>query len=451
MAYLAFIGEISLFKHPRLVEMPQTSVSLVRGPAVGRRIAWIISYTGVSNEPRVIRQSQALLADGWRLVVCGYDGHSPRPAEWTYLRLPAEDPYRWKFRVALHATARIGALIAALAPAPLSRLGAMLHHFCTPNWMHTRHSVAAVAAANPDLKPDLVLCNDYFTCSTGYPLARRYGARFAVDCHEYAAEQNAHDVTWTRWTKPCVVGVQDHYLRRADVVSTVCQGIAELLDRDHELKRPALVVRSVPMKQTQPFRPAGERIKVLYHGGLWPVRQLHVAIESMPLWRQEFDLVLRGEGDAPYIAELKSLAERHGVEKRVFIEPAVPFADIVPAANRADIGYFSYANFSRQSQFVLPNKFFEYVMAGLALCVIDLSEMGKLVRRHDLGKCIPSHDPQSIAATINSFTRADIDRLKRNALSAAEELNWECEKGVMMAAYDQLFVETDRAAVRRSI
>lgn len=443
LAVLVFTGRLNIYslnEHSASDDDPKLRISLERGPESGKRTAWIISYTGVSNEPRVLRQSRALLDDGWRVVVCGYDGHSVRPVDWTFVRLPSSDPYLGTVGQILAIPRVVGQMLAVFGwPVPLAKWGARLHHLCLPNWMHIRRSVLQLSAANPDLKPDLVLCNDYFTCDVGYALARRYGARLAVDCHEYAAEQNAHDAAWVKWARPYVTAVQDYYLTRADVVSTVCEGIADLLNKDHALKRPAIVVRSVPTKQIQTFRPTGDRIKVLYHGGIWHVRQLHIAIESMRTWRPEFDLVLRGNGDASYIAELRRLAQRYGLEKRIFFEPSVPFEKIIPEANKADIGYFSYANFSRQSQFVLPNKFFEYVMSGLALCIIDLTEMGRLTRRHELGKCIPEHKPQAIADTINSFSRAEIDRCKRNSLVAAEELNWDHEKQVMIAAYNELY------------
>jgi glycosyltransferase involved in cell wall biosynthesis len=445
LAVLVRAGRVdidSIINSPTGVVDSNTQIALERGPAGGKRTAWIISYTGVSNEPRVLRQSQALFADGWRIVVCGYDGHSPRPPDWTFVRLPTTDPYRGGVRQLLALCSKIGMLLTVYGrPAPVARWGARLHHLCIPNWMHIRRSVLQLAAANPDLKADLVLCNDYFTCDVGLSLAKLHGAKFAVDCHEYAAEQNAHDANWMKRVRLYVMAVESYYLSRADVISTVCEGIADLLNKDHELKRPVIVVRSVPEKQVQAFRPTGERIKVLYHGGIWHVRQLHAAIKSMPLWRPEFDLILRGDGDISYIAELRRLAHRYGLEGRVFFEGSVPFQRIIPEANKADIGYFSYANFSRQSQFVLPNKFFEYMMSGLALCVIDLAEMGRLVRKHDLGRCIPEHKPEAIAATINGFTRGEIDRYKRNSLKAAEELNWDRERQHMLAAYNELYGE----------
>jgi glycosyltransferase involved in cell wall biosynthesis len=101
--------------------------------------------------------------------------------------------------------------------------------------------------------------------------------------------------------------------------------------------------------------------------------------------------------------------------------------DLVRKAAESDIGLFALPAHSLQNVYVLPNKFFEYMMAGLALCVSDLPEMTKILKERDLGALIPAVAPAAIAAAINSFDRASIDVYKRNALAAAPELSWETE------------------------
>jgi glycosyltransferase involved in cell wall biosynthesis len=100
-----------------------------------------------------------------------------------------------------------------------------------------------------------------------------------------------------------------------------------------------------------------------------------------------------------------------------------------------DVGFFALPGSSRHNEFALPNKFFEYLMAGLALCITDLPEMARLLREHDLGVTFPRVDVEMIAAAINSLEPGAIDRYKRNALRAARELCWERESERLVAAY----------------
>jgi glycosyltransferase involved in cell wall biosynthesis len=439
-----------LFCDPAILAQAAARIEVFRGPAGGRRTAWIICYAGVSDQPRIIGQGRALVDNGWRVVVCGFDGHSPRPADWTYVRLPSTDAFSSLCFRALSQARRVCRFIAACGcnrrGQPWFGWAGRLYQALHPYWLYLGWQLSKVLRDNPDLRPDLIIAHNYHTADLGYRLAARCRAKFSVDCHEYAAEENSCDPQWVRWQRPCIVAVQDYYLSRADVVTTVCDGIAELLDRDYRLPQPTVAVRSVPLKNIQQFRPVGERVTVLYHGDISRGRELHVAIRSVALWRPEIDFVVRGRGDAEYITELRDLANQMGVAARVFFEPAVPLDRMVPEANKADIGYFSYTNFSHQSEFVLPNKFFEYIMAGLALCVADLSEMRRVTHRYGLGRLIARHSPEAIAEVINSFTREEIERFKRASLKAAETLNWDHERHRLIGAYNGLFAAPAQAA-----
>jgi glycosyltransferase involved in cell wall biosynthesis len=187
-------------------------------------------------------------------------------------------------------------------------------------------------------------------------------------------------------------------------------------------------------------------VKVLFHGVLGPERGLEETIESVPCWSSEFHLVLRGGGPDDYVAKLRSLAEQVGAGDRVTIEGPVPATEMIERANAdADIGLCVPPELSPQKRFALPNKFFEYVTAGLALCVTDLPEMARLVHEHELGVLIPDATPEAIAKVINTLDREAIDRFKRNSLEAAEVLDWTLEKGVMLEVYDRL-VPSERTA-----
>lgn len=420
-----------------------TSSTLTYLPSATRnpsgRIVWIISYTPVSSEPRVLRQAAAMLGAGWRVVVFGHRGASPHPPEWYFGQLPGETPYPYVVVLFTRFTGMAALALTRWMPGRMAKSwAARLYGWSQSSLRWKKRLVKRFLIDTPHLRPQLVISHDYFTCGAGLPVARAAGAKFVVDCHEYARGQYMHDERWVKSVRPAVTALQDYYLARADAVTTVCEGIAELLNKEQKLKRPVSVVRSVPFRNIQSFRPTGERIDVLYLGEIYYLRGLHKAIKSMPLWRPEFHLVLQGRSDPPYLAALKALAVERGVVDRVHFREPVPFDEIVPSANRADIGYFVHKDLSPQKRFALPNKFFEYVMAGLALCVSDLPEMARLVRQYDLGRLVPSYDEEAIAAVINSFDRDSINAYKRRSLAAAAELNWDVEKSRMLSLYESV-------------
>jgi asparagine synthase (glutamine-hydrolysing) len=414
------------------------------GANAGGQTAWIISYTAVTKEPRVLRQAKALHMAGWRVVVFGFDGLQPTPKEWNFVSVQNAGPSYggikqaviWRCLRALFYSGIIVANFGCLGV--VKRLGARLAHFASYTYFWRRQIIRAFADSKPEYRPDIVLGHDYFTADIAVEVGKKFGLPVVVDCHEYALGQYAHDPHWLKRHQAVVRQLQDHLFPQLDGLTAVCDGIAELIASDHSLRCTPRVVRSLPFFSEQPFRPTGEVVTVLYHGEIFPSRALHVAVRSLRLWRPEFRLVLRGYGDPAYIKHLREIATEVGVADRLEIHPPVAFDQIVPAANEADVGYFVHMDVSPQRRFALPNKFFEYVMAGLALVVSDLPEMARLVREHDLGVLVPECDEESIARAINSLDRASIDEMKRHSLSAAKVLNWDVEKETMMSLYREI-------------
>jgi glycosyltransferase involved in cell wall biosynthesis len=293
---------------------------------------------------------------------------------------------------------------------------------------------------------DLILCHDWFTAPIASRLAAKLEVPFSIDVHEYSCGQYMTDRTWRRRERPWIDAIQRRSLPRAAALTTICDGIADRLKDDYALSVRPTVVRGFALYRELPLQPTAQRVTILFHGVLSPERGLEEAIASVPLWRPEFHLLVRGGGAPDYVAQLRSLAQRMGAGDRVTIEGPVPASEMIERANAdADIGFFVQSDLSPQKRFTLPNKFFEYVTAGLALCVADLPEMARFVDEHGLGVLVPEATPEAIAKAINSLDRAAIDRYKRNSLEAAKVLDWNLEKEVMLRLYDRL-VPTRREA-----
>lgn len=406
------------------------------------RTAWIISYTEVAREPRVIRQAQALIEKGWRVVVFGLGGEDRIPSDWDFVNLNGSqnpdfiDHLRLNW---LRLQRVIGALFVRFGVLDtVKQWGAKIHQRAVPSFSITREVVMKRLAFTLGHLPDLVLPHDYFIAEVALTVAKQTKAAVVVDCHEYAMGQFVQDRHWQAWHQPIVKILQDRLFTRVDGITTVCQPIADLIKIDHSTRCPIQVVRSVPFYEPQPFKPTGETIKILYHGEIFPTRALHIAVGSMRFWRPEFRLVLRGYGPSAYVSYLQELAEKVGVLGRLEIQAPVPFNQIVTAANDADVGYFVHSDNSPQRRYVLPNKFFEYTMAGLALVVSDLPEMSRIVNQYHHGKLVQNCEEESIACAINSLDRASIDIMKRRSLEAAKELNWDVEKGKMISIYHEI-------------
>ncbi len=284
------------------------------------------------------------------------------------------------------------------------------------------------------VEADLWIANDWSTLPIVARLVAEKGGVFIYDSHEFASEEYANSAYWRLFTQPIIKAVEAKYIHGAKHSYSVSPGIAKALNKLYKLSPPNEVLRNMPGRTELAFRPTGERIRVLYHGILSPTRGLEAAVRSIPLWRPEFHLTIRGPGNPAYLASLRKLIREVGVNDRVTIEPPLPMIELINAAKAFDVGFFALLDDSPQNVYVLPNKFFEYVNSGLALCVSDCPDMAELLNRHDLGVLMKSVAAEDIARAINGLDRATIDRYKRNSIAAAEHLCWEAEREKLLRA-----------------
>ncbi|MCC8952069.1 hypothetical protein H8B02_00965 [Bradyrhizobium sp. Pear77] len=297
------------------------------------------------------------------------------------------------------------------------------------------------AKARP-LKCDIWLANDWITLPIAARLAAENGGIYVYDTHEFAIQEYQERWIWRVAQKPIVAALEKKYIGGAKLVTAVSSGIAERISDIYQLPRPALTIRNTPNYVESSFRPTGDTVRVLYHGIVSPGRGLEAAIDSVPKWASDREFYIRGPGSEAYLDSLRRRIASSGLQSRVFLLPPVPMRELVREATAFDIGFFALPGHSLHNEFALPNKFFEYAMAGLALCVSNLSEMAGLISKYQIGSTFAEISSEPIADAINQLTRDRIDRYKRNALVAARELCWEQESINFVTALNALVART---------
>lgn len=415
------------------------------GPAGGTRRPpriGIVSLSAIPDDPRVRRQGDLFTARGWEVHAFGLPGALSQAPEWPHSALASADI---DGQPAIPGEQGNAPVATPGRGRSARRLRKYLH--MAQAWVDRRRMSEAYWALDPrfaalhDLarrwSADIWLANDWNVVPIVKRIARQQGALYAYDTHELAIDEYAHRWRWRLVQRPVIAAVERMGIAGASVTSCVSQGIADRLQQVYGLPEKPLLIRNMPHYQAFPLRPCGETIEVLYHGVVSAARGLEACIDSVALWRPEFRLTIRGPGPADYLAALRRRIEAAGLGERVVLAPPVPMTELVKAAAGFDIGLFALPGHSQQNVHVLPNKFFEYTMAGLALCVSDLPEMTALLRQHDLGRLIPEVTPQAIATAINGFDRAAIDAHKARALDAAKVLNWEAEADRFHSAIEQ--------------
>jgi glycogen synthase len=380
----------------------------------------LLSISDISRDWRVRRHAQLLADRGHDVRTVGLRNESALPWQASEIDLPA-----WSTSEKVHQAAQ-------LLSVRLRRDRAADVYWASPRYQSLFRAARATGPA------DLFVANDWNTLPVAARLAREHRAKYAYDTHEYAVEEGADRHKWRLVWPPFLRALEGDLIGGATWVSTVSDGIADLLRGDYSLKVRPMVIRNVPGYREMPYREPAEPLTVLFHGGLLRDRGLEPLLASVALWRPGRRLVVRGSGPSDYVDHLRSLAAGAGIADRVAFEAPVPPGEVVSAANEtADVGIHPMPSVTNQTRFALPNKLFEYTMAGLAVCVLSGSEMARVVTESGNGVLLDACTPESIAGTLNDLDLHQVAELKRASLKAAHYLSWESEQQRLVDLYDR--------------
>jgi glycosyltransferase involved in cell wall biosynthesis len=110
---------------------------------------------------------------------------------------------------------------------------------------------------------------------------------------------------------------------------------------------------------------------------------------------------------------------------------------VLPYTCSADVGVTYIDNGSLNDRLCLPNKMFEYIMAGLPVIVNDAPEMRRVVEEYRIGVILESLTGESLARALDEIDRLDRGVLAENLKRAASVFSWENQEKVMLGAYGE--------------
>jgi hypothetical protein len=382
----------------------------------------IVSFSPIHCDGRVLRQV-AYLSERFEVAVIGY-GQLPALLEGKVEMHPVRCPT---------SLARRGRKLLLL---PLGLLFPR-SGYETLYWHEGEHRTALECLLRSGA--DAIHANDWESLPVAVKAAREMEARILLDLHEYAPLMRENRRYWKVFYKPMINYFLRNYTPYISAGVTVGQVIAERYAREYGF-RPAVVMNAPRCTDVLRFRPTDpQHVRLVHHGAAIRDRRLELMIETLAHTDSRYTLhFMLIESDKRYASRLKAMAGRLA-PGRVFFHPPVKPAEIVGRISEFDVGFYllPFASFNQEA--ALPNKFFDFVAAGLAVCVGPSPEMARLARQYGFGVVAPSFEPAEVAEILNDLTAEDVHRMRANAIKARDTLNADVEMGKLMALYDDLF------------
>lgn len=286
----------------------------------------------------------------------------------------------------------------------------------------------------------VLVANDLDTLLPNTIISRWKNTPLVYDSHEYYTGvpelegRPAVQKIWKRIERYCIPKLK-HCI-------TVNNSIAKLYYDEYGVKFD--VVRNVPdivqierKTRAELGLPEDKCIVILQGAGININRGAEELLQSMQNIGDTLLLIIGG-GDV--FEKLKTMRVELGLEDKVMILDKMPRAKMMSYTAAADLGATLDKPLSTNYLYSLPNKIFDYIMAGIPVLSSDLVELKAIIEKYKIGIIVDSHEPEVIALGIFTFFHTPnlYEEAKSNTAKALADLNWEKEKKVLVDIYTQL-------------
>lgn len=129
-----------------------------------------------------------------------------------------------------------------------------------------------------------------------------------------------------------------------------------------------------------------------------------------------------------------------GLRDRVhFLDPVPPDALLSYTAS-ADVGVTLLEDTCLNHRYALPNKLFEYLMAGIPVLASDLPEIRDVVDAYGVGRLVDPADPEAVARAMQfMIDRPDtLEQMGTNIPAVLETFSWEKASVCFEQAYHSI-------------
>lgn len=253
------------------------------------------------------------------------------------------------------------------------------------------------------------------------------------DSHEYFPE--VPELQHRPAIKKLWMWLEGKFVPCIDKGYTVCQSIADIYKNKYGIGFE--VVRNLPSSQKSYNAKAAlsdPRFKMVYQGAVNLGRGLLETIEALPLLD---DVVLVVVGDGDITAQVKQRVADLGVADKVVFVGKVPFSQLSGYTASADLGLCLLENLGLNYYYSLPNRIFDFALAGKPILASNFPEIAAVVGKHQTGLLVDDLKPSTIANAIEKLkTDPELHKeLSSNAFCVGKTLVWENELPILERIY----------------
>lgn len=236
----------------------------------------------------------------------------------------------------------------------------------------------------------------YIACDLySLPAARKFSqkdsARLLYDSREiYSA---LGPLSGSKIKQMALASIEKNYIRGVDEIIVSGPLDADFLRKYFRHDIPYHVIMNLPPfsekvesnKIRENFRVADDKKIIIYQGAVLKGRGIAPLAEAI---RDKEEYVLFIAGDGPFLPEIKSIYNIEIESGKIICAGKINYSELHEWTCSADIGCALFEPVSLSYELALPNKLFEYCMAGIPSLATDLPAIRSVVEKYPFARLV---------------------------------------------------------------
>ena len=287
-----------------------------------------------------------------------------------------------------------------------------------------------------DQKCDVYLANNWDTLPIAAEAAKINKSILVLDIHESLITSSGK--LYSYLNKRIVQKYTDQINASTTVVNAIAKDYLETFGFE------PIVLRNIPQinyDRKTIKKTFEKKIQLVSHGVASKQRGTEILIRTIEFCDPVFELhLIFINNKSKYVEYLKVLSNQIAPGRVFFHDPTSP-SEIVNFISKFDIGLYPILPTNYNNLIALPNKFFDFIAAGLALCIGPSPSMVETINKYGNGIVSDSFSPIDIAKLLNKTKISDWDKMKQASLNASKELNADIEMQKLLDIVNHLLVQ----------
>ena len=288
-------------------------------------------------------------------------------------------------------------------------------------------------------KSDLIYCNDIQTLPVAFFLKiLKPKIKIIYDTHELAPYKG----TPSRFKIRQRAFLESILIKKTDFVFTVSERIATWYKRVYKLDYVYSIYNSPVLTDTaESFNVFNESqessINFLWHGILSRNRGIETVLKVFEKkFTKPVSITFIGWGELEQI--IKVSAKKNSL---IRLEPPMNQQKLLEYIVKFNCGLFTYQKSSKNYDWAMPNKFFEFSSAALPIITFPLTESKKTIKKYNFGIVCDDFSEGSLQKSIEQFIQMDeseIKNLKTNAINFLDCNSWKKQQDKILDCFEKI-------------